>query len=115
MTLHRKKQEADDTQHKLLRGGLRRWYSASGKYIRTGQTLINKGFELAEEVAQKELGNPKKHNNEKPLAYVTTYNKNNPKLFTEITENLELKNNDNIKKILDTTKVIKSQRQPKNL
>ena len=57
----------------------------------------------------------KKHNNKKPLAYVTIYNKNNPKLFIEIIKNLELKNNDKIKEILDITKVIKSQRQPKNL
>ena len=42
---------------------------------------------------------------------------NNPELFTEIIlKNLEeLKNNDKIKKLLDTTKIIKSQRQPKNL
>ena len=35
--------------------------------------------------------NPKKHNNEEPLAYVTTYNKNMPELFTEMMKNLELK------------------------
>ena len=46
----------------------------------------------------------------------TTYNKSNPKLFTEIMKNLEeLKNKDKIKEILDTTKIIKSQKQPKNL
>ena len=45
-----------------------------------------------------------------------TYNKNNPELFTEIMKNLEeLKKNDKIKEILDTTKIIKSQRQPKTL
>ena len=49
------------------------------------------------------------------LVYVTTYNKNNPELFTNIilkTENF--KNNDKIKEILDTT-IIKSQRLAKNL
>ena len=62
---------------------------------------------------RRELRNPKNHNNEKPLAYVATYNKNNPELFTEIMKNLEeLKNKHKIK---DTTKIIKSQRQPKNL
>ena len=41
---------------------------------------------------------------------------NNPELFTEIIEILEgIKNNDKIKEILDTTKIIKSQIQPKNL
>ena len=44
-------------------------------------TLINKRFELAEKISQRELRNPKKHNNEKPLSYIATYN---PELFTEI-------------------------------
>ena len=49
-------------------------------------------------------------------AFVATYNKNNPELFSEIMKNLEeLKNKDKNKEILDTTKIIKSQRQPKNL
>ena len=57
----------------------------------------------------------KKHNNEKPLAYVATYNKNNPELYTEIMKKLkEIENKDKIKEILDTTKIIKSQRQPQN-
>ena len=44
------------------------------------------------------------------------HNKNKPELFPEIIKSLgKLKNNDKIKKILDTTKVIKSQKQPKNL
>ena len=65
---------------------------------------------------QKEQQNFKKYNNEKPLAYVTTYNKNNPELFTEIMKNLEeFKNNDKIKEILDITKVIKSHRHAKIL
>ena len=73
-------------------------------------------MELAEKIPQRELRNLKKHNNEKPLAYVATYNENNPELFTEIMKNLEeLKNNEKIKKILATTKIIKSQRQSKNL
>ena len=78
--------------------------------------LINKWLESAEKIPPKELRNPKKHNNEKPLAYAATYNKNNPELFTEIMKNLEeLKNKDKIKEMLDMTKIIKSQRQPKNL
>ena len=44
----------------------------------------------------------KKHNNEKPLAYEATYDKNNPELFTEIMKNPEeLKNKDTNKEILD--------------
>ena len=61
---------------------------------------MNKGLESAEKIPQRELRNPKKHNNEKPQAYVATYNKNNPELFTEIMKNLEdHKNTD--KEILD--------------
>ena len=57
----------------------------------------------------------KKHNTKKNLAYIATYYKNNPEIFTEIIDLEELKNNDKIKEILDTKKVIKSQGQPKNL
>ena len=79
-------------------------------------TLINKGLEFAKKIPHRELRNTKKHNNEKPLAYVETYNKNNRELFIDIMKNQEeLKNKDKIKEILDTTKIIKSQRQPQNL
>ena len=45
-----------------------------------------------------------------------TYNKNNPGLFKEISNNPDqLKNDDKIKNISETTKIIKSKRQTKNL
>ena len=45
------------------------------------------------------------------FANVSTYKKSIPELFTEISKNLEqLKNNDRIKNILDTTKIFKSQK-----
>ena len=50
-----------------------------------------------------------------PKQKVSTYNKNNPELFTEIMKNLEEIKKDKIKDILDKTKIIKIQRQPKNL
>ena len=60
---------------------------------------------------KKKFQNPQKHNNEKPLDYIATYNKNNPESFTEIIKNLEeFRNNDKIKEILDATKVIKNYR-----
>ena len=86
--------------------------------------LLDKGFEserimedkkIMEDKNQRELWKTKKHKNEKPLAYVATYNKNNPEQFTEIIKYLEFKNYDKIKEILDTTKIIKNQRQPKDL
>ena len=46
-------------------------------------TLINKGFEL-EKNNMKRIKEPKSHHNEKHQAYIATYNKNNPELFTEI-------------------------------
>ena len=53
---------------------------------------------------------------QKSLAYVTTYNNNNLELFIEVIKNLEeLKINEKIEEILNTAKVIKSQRQHKNL
>ena len=36
-----------------------------------------------------------------------TYNKNNPEIFKEIIKNLELKNKDKIKEILDNPKILK--------
>ena len=55
----------------------------------------------------KELQIQKRTCNENPLAYVSTYNKNNEELFTEIRKNLEqFKNNDKTKKIRDTRKII---------
>ena len=47
-------------------------------------TLINEGLEFAEKIPKRELRNLKKLNNEKTQAYVVTYNKNNPDLFTQI-------------------------------
>ena len=61
---------------------------------------MNKEFELAEKVPQKELRNSKKHNNGKRLAYVAISKKKRRKteLFTEIIKNLkELENNDKSK------------------
>ena len=73
-----------------------------------------KGFELAEKIPERESRNPKKHNNEKPLAYVTTYNKNTPKLLTEMIKNLdELINNNKIQERLDTKKSLKDRDNPK--
>ena len=64
------------------------------------KTLINQRLELTEKIPQRELKNTKKHNNEKPVAYVATYNKNNPELFTEIRKNHEeLKNKEKVKEI----------------
>ena len=55
-------------------------------------------------------------NNEKPLAYVANYNHKSPGLFREIIRK-HLKNLKTMTKIkiLDTTKIIKSQKQSKNL
>ena len=78
--------------------------------------LMNKEFKIAEKSDKKILRNSKKYTNEKTLVYVANYNKNNPELFTEIIlKNLKMtKTKDKIKEILDTAKVIKSQRPPKN-
>ena len=70
-------------------------------------TQINKRLRLAEKIPLKELWTPKKHN-KNPLHTLQP--------TTKRTQNLgELKNNEKMKEILNTTKVIESQRQPKNL
>ena len=76
---------------------------------------MNKGLELGEKIPPKEL-RKKKTNNEKRLAYVAAYNKNNPELFTEMMKNIEeLKNKDKIKEILDTKKSLKARENQKIL
>ena len=78
--------------------------------------LIDKGIELAEQIPLSELRNPQPKKEEQPLAYISTYNKSNPELFQEIHTNLQqLKKNERLNKLLNTTKIIKSKRQPKNL
>ena len=58
------------TVKKLRKSLLKEMYTAL--HLRRPPTIINKGFELAENVSQEELRNHKKHNNENPFAYVST-------------------------------------------
>ena len=67
-------------------------------------------MELAEKNTTNSIKEEKK--NEKLQAYVATYNKNNPELWTTIIQNFEimdnleeLENKDKIKNILDTTQI----------
>ena len=57
-----------------------------------------KRFELAEKISLKELRIPtKKHSNEEPLVYISTYNKNNLTTITtmiKFLKNTRLKKND---------------------
>ena len=70
-------------------------------------TQINKRFELAEKISLEELWTHQKYINAQPLEYLSIYNKNNPQLFIEISNNLDqLKNNDRIKNISVPTKII---------
>ena len=76
-------------------------------------TLINMGLELAKKKNIRRTMNSRKHIYEQPLTYVK---ENNPDLFTERSKNLDhLKNNDRVKNILDTTKIIISKQQTKKL
>lgn len=78
--------------------------------------LINKGIELAQNIPIEHLRTSKKQNKNQLLAYVSTHNINNPELFTEITKNLTILNQNNkLKNFLKNTKIIKSKRQPNNL
>lgn len=74
--------------------------------------LINQGFKLALEIPIQQLRDTKKKNKDNPIAFVCTYNKCNPNIFPIIKQNLDLlKDNE----ILKTTRIIKSNRQPRNL
>ena len=78
--------------------------------------LIQQGFKLALEIPIQQLRDTNKKNKETPIAFVCTYNKCNPNIFPIIKQNLDLlKGNNKINEILKTTKIIKSNRQPKNL
>ena len=67
---------------------------------------------MIRKIPLKNLRTPEKHSNEQPLAYASTYNENNPELYTERAKNLEqLNNNDTIKNILGQTKIMKSKRK----
>ena len=73
------------------------------------EKYLKKNYDPTKKKTKKKQQKNKKKTNistKKNLIYVATYNKNNPDLFTEIITNLELK----IEEVLDTTKVIKSQR-----
>ena len=72
---------------------------------------------MALQIPLEQLRNTQKRKNKNtPIAFVTTYNRCNPNIFPLIKQNLEtLKNNTRIKKLLESSRIIKSNRQPKNL
>ena len=79
-------------------------------------SVIKKGIELAIKIPISELRSPKKDNKEDTIAFVSTFNKRNPELFTHLKQYTHiLKRNEKMKNILDSTKLIKSKRQNKNL
>ena len=78
--------------------------------------LINQGIALAEKIPLKELRSVKEKQDTTPLTFVSTFNRRNPQIFPEINQHLNsLDESSNIKKLLNQGKLIKSQRQPRNL
>ena len=79
-------------------------------------SLIRTGIDLALKIPLSELRNPTPKNTSDPIAYVSTFNVNNPEIFQEIQRNLpQLNNNERLHKLLNTSKIIKSKRQPKSV
>ena len=79
-------------------------------------TLIDKGIELANSLPLNILRQAKVKDSKQPLAFVSTFNRRNPELFTEAYNHLNnLRMDDKLNDILNNTKVIKSKRQPNNL
>ena len=79
-------------------------------------TLINKGIELANSLPLNILRQAKVKDSKQPLAFVSTFNRRNPELFTKAYNSLnKLRIDDKLNDILNDTKVIKSKRQLNNL
>ena len=80
--------------------------------------IITKGIEKAKEHSMEELRQTRqtRQENKTVLPLVITHNPNNPNITGLIKENLKfLENSKKLKPILDTTTLIISRRQPKNL
>ena len=78
--------------------------------------LINQGIELAKNIPLDQLRSVKEKQSTTPLTFVSTFNRRNPQIFPEIKQHLDsLEENSNIKKLLNQGKLIKSQRQIRNL
>ena len=77
-------------------------------------SLIKKGFQKALSIPQKDLRKPKKPSKENILPFITTFNTNNPNIYSTIKSSVNsLKNND--VSGLHNIKLIQSKRQSPNL
>lgn len=86
------------------------------KQRRYPEKLIDFGIEKARRQNQVELREPKVHTDDKIIPLVTTYNPRNPRAFNIIKNNIPILEQDHkMKKVLETSPIINSQRQPKTL
>ena len=77
-------------------------------------SLIRQGFQEALSIPQKDLREPKNPSNENILPFITTFNPNNPNIYSTIKFPVNcLKNNNVIG--FHNIKLIQSKRQPPNL
>ena len=73
-----------------------------------------KGFQKALSIPQKDLPKPKKPSNENILPFITTFNSNNPNIYSTIKSSINCFKN-NIVSGFNNIKLIQSKRQSPNL
>ena len=76
--------------------------------------VIEAGIARALSIPQIELRQPKEHNSQDVLAFVTTYNPNNPKVFSNIQNTVKTLKNNRVKGF-ENVKLIHGRRQAPNL
>ena len=72
------------------------------------------GFQKAPSIQQKDLGKLKKPSNENILPFITTFNPNNPNIYSTIKSSVICLENNNVSRF-HNIKLIQSKRQPPNL
>ena len=77
-------------------------------------SLIKRGFQKALSIPQKDLQKPKKLSNENILPFITTFNPNNPNIYSTIKSSVNCLKNNNVSGF-HNIKLIQSKRQSRNL
>ena len=77
-------------------------------------SLIKQGFQKALSIPQKDLRKPKKPSNENILPFITTFNPNNPNIYSTIKSSVNCFKNNNVSGF-HNIELIQSKRQSPNL
>ena len=103
----------DDEHTKKQRLKEMKWFFLARGYP---SQLVDQGINKAKSIPQCELRKTRPKENEDVTAFVTTHNPGNPSLWPLVQTTLDvMKTSKRLEKVLNTTKIIKSKRQPPNL